>query len=1027
MKCPRCSFVNPEGIRFCGKCGAPLSTIEEIRSSQTVTLQLSPRELARGSIFSDRYEVIEELGRGGMGRVYKVLDKEINEEIALKLLNTEIADDTETIERFRNELKLSRKISHRNVCRMFDLNREEDIYFITMEYVSGENLKSLIRKTGQFSIEKALIIARQVSEGLAEAHRLGVVHRDLKPQNIMIDSEGNAHIMDFGIARSLKTEGITETGKIIGTPEYMSPEQIEAEKIDTRSDIYSFGVILYEMVTGKLPFEGRTPISVALKHKTETPSDPREFNAQIPNEISRVILKCMEKEKIMRYQKAEELLKELTDIEKNLFPKISFQPEIKFVLGTQKKQSFLKILPLVAISIIAGYILFSQILSPEKKMKAEKPTESPKQLTQESSIITPQVGYLEISSSPKGAEVYIANKREGITPFKRELKPGTYQIKINKGSKYEEITDILDIKAGKSYSKNYFLPPQKIKTQLGAIEINSNPVGAEVYIDKKFEGKTPFSREIRPGNYSLRLKKEPEYKDFMEVLKVISGETVSKNFTLEPVYILNLNTIPEGADVNINGEYKGKSPLIFELNKSTFQLKIEKGKEWSTIVELLTLKPGINELNRSLERMGYNLLIKTSPDGARVYVGNKLLGTSPLKKSNMYGKHEIKIEKEGFKTIEESINLDSNFEKTYELVKLELTEKSKIKDSKDSVSKERPIKKEVKTELEKKVESTIKTFREGLSLPRIPPKKLYSDKDIKLVDIWNFSGSVFGHAFYPTDITIDNSGYIYVTDKKNASVYKFTKDSKIVENWISNFRVEDKVIYPHGIDVDKSGNIYVCDTSNHRIVKFTKEGKFISNWGTYGKDAGQLDSPTGMAVDKYRNIYVCDTNNHRIVKFTQNGKFISNWGTYGKKEGQLKWPTGIATDNFGYVFVADSGNRRIVKYDSMGNSKKEFGYAYKILPSSSIYGEQPPGKKTLVKPKEPVGLAVDTLGYVFVVDKGINKIFKYSNLGGFLAERGSKGIKPDQFISPQGIALDNKGYIYVADMGNQRIKIYQVK
>jgi len=1025
MKCPKCNFVNPEGIRFCGKCGAPLSTIREIRSSQTVTLQLSPGELARGSIFSGRYEIIEELGRGGMGRVYKVLDKEINEEIALKLLKTEIADDIETIARFRNELKLSRKISHRNVCRMFDLNREEDIYFITMEYVTGENLKSLIRKTGQFSIEKSLIIARQVCEGLAEAHRLGVIHRDLKPQNIMIDSKGNAHIMDFGIARSLKTEGITETGKIIGTPEYMSPEQIEAEKIDSRSDIYSFGVILYEMVTGKLPFEGNTPISVALKHKTEIPPDPREFNAQIPDEISRVILKCMEKEKIMRYQRAEELLNDLINIEKDLFPKVSIQPDIKFELGTSKKQTFLKILPLLAISIIAGYILFSQIFFPGKKIKEEKPIENPEQIIRESSTILPQVGQLEINSSPKGAEVYIADKREGITPLKCELKPGTYQIKINKGPKYEEITDILDIKASESYSKNYFLPLQKIKTQLAAIEINSHPAGAEVYIDNKLEGMTPLIRELHPGNYSIRIKKDPEYKDVIDVLKVKASETFSKNFALAPVYILNLNTIPEGADVSINGDYKGKSPLIFELTKSTCQLKMEKGKEWSSIDELLTLKPGINELKRSLERIGYSLFIKTSPDGARVYDGNKLLGISPIKKSNMFGKYDIKIEKEGFNTIKESINLESNFEKTYELVKIELTEKSKAKDTKDSVSKEKPIKKEVKTELENKVESTIKTFREGLSLPRIPLKKLSSVKDMEFVDIWNFSDSVFGHAFNPTNITIDNSGYIYATDKKNATIYKFMADSKIVENWISNFKVDDKAIYPHGIGVDKSGNIYVCDTKNHRIVKFTQDGKFISSWGAYGKDAGQLDSPTGMAVDESGNIYVCDTNNHRIVKFTQDGKFISMWGTYGNKEGQLKSPTGIAADNFGCVFVADTGNRRIVKYDNMGIFKKEFGPSYEII----FYGPENKlkGKKTLIKPKEPVGLAVDTLGYVFVVDKGINKIIKYSNNGGFLAERGSKGIKPDQFISPYGIALDNKGYVYVADMGNQRIKIYQVK
>ncbi|GAG29635.1 unnamed protein product, partial [marine sediment metagenome] len=195
---------------------------------------------------------------------------------------------------------------------------EEGTQYITMEYVPGEDLKSTIIRVGQLSVGKAVSVAKQVCEGLTEAHRLGVVHRDLKPQNIMIDKEGNVRIMDFGIARSLRMRGVTGTGVMIGTPEYMSPEQAEAGEIDQRSDIYSLGVILFEMVTGRVPFEGETPLSVAMKHKSEKPPDPREFNAQIPEDLSRVILRCMEKNKEKRYQGAEEFLSELNNIESGL-------------------------------------------------------------------------------------------------------------------------------------------------------------------------------------------------------------------------------------------------------------------------------------------------------------------------------------------------------------------------------------------------------------------------------------------------------------------------------------------------------------------------------------------------------------------------------------------------------------------------------------------------------------------------------------------------------------------------------------
>ncbi len=328
MKCTKCEFENSEASRFCSNCGTQLLPVppvektlspdDDIDSAQTRTLHSPMKRLKRGRVFGDRYEVIEELGEGGMGIVYKVFDRKIEEKVALKVLAPEIAGDEKTIERFRNELKLARKVSHRNVCRMYDLSEEEKTPFITMEFVPGENLKSLIRRVGQLSKVKAISIAKQVCEGLAEAHRLGVVHRDLKPQNIMVDSEGNARIMDFGIARSIRTKSITETGMIIGTPEYMSPEQVEGVETDHQSDLYSLGVILFEMLTGRVPFRGETPLSVILKHKTEQPPDPRKFDENIPIAISRMILKCMEKDKKKRYQTANALLDDLIEIEKGM-------------------------------------------------------------------------------------------------------------------------------------------------------------------------------------------------------------------------------------------------------------------------------------------------------------------------------------------------------------------------------------------------------------------------------------------------------------------------------------------------------------------------------------------------------------------------------------------------------------------------------------------------------------------------------------------------------------------------------------
>jgi serine/threonine protein kinase len=366
MKCPECNSETAADTRFCSNCGAPLQPSEEKSPHLTKTLQAPIKELTTGSTFAERYQIIEELGKGGMGKVYKVLDKDIKEKVALKLLSPEIASDEKTIERFSNELKFARKISHRNVCRMYDLGKEEGNHYITMEFVPGEDLKRLVRKVGQLSAGKTIFIAKQMCEGLAEAHRLGVVHRDLKPQNVMVDEEGNARIMDFGIARSLKAKGVTGSGVMIGTPEYMSPEQAEVKEVDLRSDIYSLGVILYEMLTGQVPFEGETPLSVAMKHKSQAPRDPKEINAQISEDLSSVILKCMEKDREKRYQNVEDILSELINIEEGIPTTERILPKrkpltTKEITVTFKLQKlFIPALAVVALVII-GVIIWRLI------------------------------------------------------------------------------------------------------------------------------------------------------------------------------------------------------------------------------------------------------------------------------------------------------------------------------------------------------------------------------------------------------------------------------------------------------------------------------------------------------------------------------------------------------------------------------------------------------------------------------------------------------------------------------------------
>src|SRR5512143_842576 len=322
--CPTCHTENSETANFCNNCAAlrradsPTPGGPRRPEGSTRTYESRSWDLPTGTVFGGRYQIIELLGRGGMGRVYRALDLKANEEVAIKLIRPDIAEDKRTLERFVNEIKLAHMISHRNIGKMYHLGEDQGLHFITMEYVPGEDLKSFIRRSRRLDIATTVAIGKQVCSGLAEAHEAGIVHRDLKPGNIMIDKDGNAKILDFGIARAAGAPGVTSEGSVIGTPEYMSPEQVEGQEADLRSDIYSFGVLLFEMVTGRLPFAADTPFVVAFKQQSERPTPPEELNPQTPPQLSAIILRCLAKDREERYQTTEDICRDLRQVEETL-------------------------------------------------------------------------------------------------------------------------------------------------------------------------------------------------------------------------------------------------------------------------------------------------------------------------------------------------------------------------------------------------------------------------------------------------------------------------------------------------------------------------------------------------------------------------------------------------------------------------------------------------------------------------------------------------------------------------------------
>ena len=315
MKCSKCHFNNPDDNLFCNKCGNPL--VETAQTSTTLTTKALSEKAALdfvpGQYFGKRYQVIEEIGRGGMGRVYKAIDQELNRIVALKMITPELSSNPVAVERFKKEIKLASQISHENVCRIHDLGEVEGIKYISMQFIDGHNLKELIQTARRLSVESAIQITEQICQALTAAHKKGVIHRDLKPPNIRLDKKGNAYVMDFGIARSLEAKEVTKPGEVIGTPRYMSPEQAEGREVDHRSDIYSLGALMYEMLTGSPPFKADTIAGLIHKHITKAPKPPSKLNPQVPKILEEIILKCLEKTPERRYQRADEIIKAIKE------------------------------------------------------------------------------------------------------------------------------------------------------------------------------------------------------------------------------------------------------------------------------------------------------------------------------------------------------------------------------------------------------------------------------------------------------------------------------------------------------------------------------------------------------------------------------------------------------------------------------------------------------------------------------------------------------------------------------------------
>ncbi len=393
--CPACKTSNPDGVDTCERCsshfglGTPFPDPQDnlptvaaafkppvtggatadftAAGSAAAARQAFSTGLSPGDVISDRYEIIAHIGDGGMGSVYKAMDRELERVVALKTIRPDLASNAAILRRFKQEILLARKVSHQNVIRTYDLGVSGALRFLTMEFFEGEDLCAYLEQRKGLPASEAVGVVRQIGEGLRAAHEEGVIHRDLKPQNIIIDAQGQIRILDFGLARGLEVPGATQTGLAVGTPDYMAPEQARGEQASVRSDLYAVGLIFYELLIGESPFQGETAMARLVQRTFQRPPSPKSIKEEIPQHLDNIVMRCLEIDPEQRYESADALLADLRNWEEPQAPTAPPATEAFITPSTSAKPSWnKKLIGLAAMMVVLCGILIDYLYTHPK-------------------------------------------------------------------------------------------------------------------------------------------------------------------------------------------------------------------------------------------------------------------------------------------------------------------------------------------------------------------------------------------------------------------------------------------------------------------------------------------------------------------------------------------------------------------------------------------------------------------------------------------------------------------------------------
>lgn len=631
----------------------------------------------------DNYEIVKVLGYGGMGTVFKAIDQNLEKEVALKLMDPRLSNDKEFINRFRTEGKSQALLQHPNIVTVHTLRGTDLGMFLVMEYVEGETLGRKIQSSGSIPWQNALPIFKQIISAIEHAHSKGVIHRDIKPNNVIIDITGKVKITDFGLARVQHDFGVTKTGYSGGTFVYSAPEQIkDFKKADNRSDIYSIGMTFYEVLAGKLPFDPtESNLTIQLKILEGNITPLNQLKPNLPHQLIQIVNKAIHKDPDKRYQSAGAMLSALDEFVKGTSAPIPQEVEKPF------KRSY-KPFYITSLSIILILLIGYYFSVPEKV----------KQLFTSSSPPVKPKSTLTIDSEPTGAKVFLSNNEIGSTPIDYIIENNNdLNIRIDKEGyiaidtvittnvKNEELTFKLKpliISKGKEPAEKQIEPKREppkqekqissqkteVKPTLGRISINTQPFGASIWLDgQKIENAlTPYSLEsIKAGKHSIILRKDG-YQDFSTTVNVEQNQSsVISETLITQKGIVKILVRPWGS-IFVDGELKKKgtsTPYEISLPAGTHRIRVVHPTlgQWGRNIEVKENFPKEYVVDFNLM---IDLVITSEPNFCEIFIDGKSTDKYTPKKINLRtGIHKIRVEKDGYISEEKKINIDKTIDK----------------------------------------------------------------------------------------------------------------------------------------------------------------------------------------------------------------------------------------------------------------------------------------------------------------------------------------------------------------------------